>query len=1471
MSKKDDDNVYNGKTSVDTLPWIEDQNLDCKAITLSTLCATEYIDNGSSKLFFQYHPGKHYISFSQQEDKDSRKPSLSRALVPSSSNESIISKHNGCELFRATDAVPGYWKRSKKSDEEETVLLVPSTTAVSMLQHRLDTFVYESVLNDWLRHLVVMAAIEECRNQFLQQCSIAGTANSSNGTRTKTSSSSNNNNTPMELSSSSPPYYRQSPSSYLSAPVNIGASNGSNTSELPPGFASVPFQFSPSQLVQRIKQGCTLVWRDFERRLPSTTLAAATTSAILSLDRRSSSRLSRLQQMELDVKMSVDSDPTYEWKGLPGGQIASFLRDRLILKDLKEDFRQTNGIHETSTNKANPRFESSDADSDENTTRMFVSNPYLRDSESAILEWLGRKTAKFLTTADIQPTFQSLLPPKPKLSKKKSEPPPENTEILGVNVLDYLSALDLRIWKRMLSDAHTLEEANGGPRLYLKIVNDEDTSRLADWEASSFGRSQFTIRIWNEAAALKMTLQALDCYAAAETEYKEKKGWGTWRHKGITTGFTIWPSWLKTMDKWRKEESDTMDELSKSHENEIVIDHDLELAKSLAGQDAAATSLAGSRRSRRAGGEGGNVGVFYGAHANLNHKQLMDALLRLISTSSYQTSSSLASTVLDNSSDPHRRIRYAIGKLLWKRNQISRIAADPGLSDGPVTELIDETPLLTFDSGATQISPLNMTSEEIKELLDYIRELQKTESFLRQLVMDHITAVPVGVIATSADEKIGSLETADFLDFDAEDSDIQWMTDGHKLLKSIIFRPPSIDCSDEILPCQWFKVKEFCESVISGLDDIDGSNDRPQIGRAKECIVVKRRQRFRVTSTSNPFKTETRQKYSNNVVLVLTEAQVYAGMKAAEIEQKQSSLVGCHENPYAASQSKTITMIPSGRSSSQCEKGLVVGHDSFVDRDGSLQHRILVLPDKHKNEGDAKWAKLIFRDQGTIDCAFESNSSIYTLQRFEFQPGSEAFKECRGIVQFLSRHAKAGPFLEPVDPMALGIPQYNDVIKDPMDISTIAKNLENGLYSNFASNKSVGKSPVARMLNGPFRRDIELMFDNAMLFNSPDDWIHLSAAALKKAVCKKIELISSTYEHNQGKSSTKSSLYVDADSDFEFEEDESDLEEYVGAGKRRKRKSSVVATTVIKEEASTRSIERPLRLQKLLSDVYGVRGALANMPIVTDATTFSLPAGWGCRFAAPKIYTPNEEGQQDDELDEIIALQKLIDERDFTSRRSTRTVHDVNDRKESIATDSPHYEFYALDNTLVNAKCDRSSLPNPENRLQLETVLETLHENYFAKLYHGIHKSLVATSDDAFGVFAESSFPPYLGHVVPRYVDSKLYSTRDIKWEIRDTYLVPALRWVIRGLIRSEHLFEQESIDSVAEAGSILPNFIYYFDPHSQPYEVLDGRESAKKKRTANGVVNDVSDDDIELSEYEKMRAERVARNAERLKLLGLT
>jgi hypothetical protein len=78
---------------------------------------------------------------------------------------------------------------------------------------------------------------------------------------------------------------------------------------------------------------------------------------------------------------------------------------------------------------------------------------------------------------------------------------------------------------------------------------------------------------------------------------------------------------------------------------------------------------------------------------------------------------------------------------------------------------------------------------------------------------------------------------------------------------------------------------------------------------------------------------------------------------------------------------------------------------------------------------------------------------------------------CKESLAWLRSRAQAVWFAEPVDPIALGIPQYFDIVKKPMDFGTIAVKLARGDYSGHEQ----------------FKEDMELVFENAVTFTPEED------------------------------------------------------------------------------------------------------------------------------------------------------------------------------------------------------------------------------------------------------------------------------------------------------------------------------------------------------------------------------------------------
>lgn len=87
--------------------------------------------------------------------------------------------------------------------------------------------------------------------------------------------------------------------------------------------------------------------------------------------------------------------------------------------------------------------------------------------------------------------------------------------------------------------------------------------------------------------------------------------------------------------------------------------------------------------------------------------------------------------------------------------------------------------------------------------------------------------------------------------------------------------------------------------------------------------------------------------------------------------------------------------------------------------------------------------KRIFRNKKTKDFGAEFALSLGPKTASK---GADSFKKCESLLNMLFAHRCAEPFKYPVDPVALGIPDYPLIIEEPMDLSTVRQKLKNREY-----------------------------------------------------------------------------------------------------------------------------------------------------------------------------------------------------------------------------------------------------------------------------------------------------------------------------------------------------------------------------------------------------------------------------------------
>uniref|UniRef100_A0A8D0GKS2 Bromodomain-containing protein 2 n=1 Tax=Sphenodon punctatus TaxID=8508 RepID=A0A8D0GKS2_SPHPU len=92
------------------------------------------------------------------------------------------------------------------------------------------------------------------------------------------------------------------------------------------------------------------------------------------------------------------------------------------------------------------------------------------------------------------------------------------------------------------------------------------------------------------------------------------------------------------------------------------------------------------------------------------------------------------------------------------------------------------------------------------------------------------------------------------------------------------------------------------------------------------------------------------------------------------------------------------------------------------------------------------------------------------------------------VMKALWKHHFAWPFRQPVDAVKLGLPDYHKIIKQPMDMGTIKRRLENNYYWSAAESM----------------QDFNTMFTNCYIYNKPTDDIVLMAQTLEKIFLQKV-------------------------------------------------------------------------------------------------------------------------------------------------------------------------------------------------------------------------------------------------------------------------------------------------------------------------------------------------------------------------------
>ena len=104
-------------------------------------------------------------------------------------------------------------------------------------------------------------------------------------------------------------------------------------------------------------------------------------------------------------------------------------------------------------------------------------------------------------------------------------------------------------------------------------------------------------------------------------------------------------------------------------------------------------------------------------------------------------------------------------------------------------------------------------------------------------------------------------------------------------------------------------------------------------------------------------------------------------------------------------------------------------------------------------------------------------------------------KAAKKLLNNLMKHSHAWIFLEPVDPEKLQIPDYYDIIKQPMDFGTIKNNLQGNKYLRAEE----------------FINDVFLVFDNCLKYNGENSHVSIMCKNVKDEYKKLFSQLSFNY------------------------------------------------------------------------------------------------------------------------------------------------------------------------------------------------------------------------------------------------------------------------------------------------------------------------------------------------------------------------
>jgi predicted nucleic acid-binding OB-fold protein len=178
---------------------------------------------------------------------------------------------------------------------------------------------------------------------------------------------------------------------------------------------------------------------------------------------------------------------------------------------------------------------------------------------------------------------------------------------------------------------------------------------------------------------------------------------------------------------------------------------------------------------------------------------------------------------------------------------------------------------------------------------------------------------------------------------------------------------------------------------------------------------------------------------------------------------------------YGAQTHAKLPELPLGKGKNKAKKQRIEEVDSKIESEdlGQKSKKYILVRVNENGEKSGLTADEIEEFKNTFPDVFNLMNNANALAELEKHAPEELKhhdsweKQAKKLMNSLWKFKESELFHKPVDPIELGIPDYFDIIKHPMDFSTIKKKLNNFQYTKFKE----------------FCDDMDLVFNNCILYN----------------------------------------------------------------------------------------------------------------------------------------------------------------------------------------------------------------------------------------------------------------------------------------------------------------------------------------------------------------------------------------------------